>query len=79
MFIPAIFLLIALVPMVGYYSTQKAIATAKFTINPDLALAQPPLDPALQMLQSLPRPRAASVSVSQGVLPPSSSSAPSPP
>ena len=55
--IPAIFLLIALVPMVGYYSTQKAIATAKFTVNPDLALAQPPLDPALQMLQSLPRPR----------------------
>jgi uncharacterized protein (DUF983 family) len=55
--IPAIFLLIALVPIAGYYSTQKAIAAAKFTINPDLALAQPPLDPALQILQSLPRPR----------------------
>jgi len=55
--VPALFLLVGLTPIVGYYSTKKSIAAAKFTINPDLALSQSPLDPALQLLQSQPRPR----------------------
>lgn len=54
---PALFMLIALAPVWSYYSTRKAIAAAKLTMNPDLALAQPPPDPSLQILQSLPRPR----------------------
>ena len=57
LFILPLFLLFACIPIAGYYSTRKAIAAAKFTVNPDLALAQPPLDPQLQMLQSMPRPR----------------------
>jgi len=52
-----LFLAFACIPIAGYYSTRKAIATAQQTVNPDLALAQPPLDPQLQMLQSMPRPR----------------------
>ena len=55
--IPGIFLLVVLIPLFGYYSAQKAIAAAKLTVNPDLALSQPPLDPQLQILQSIPRPR----------------------
>jgi len=54
---PLAFVVIALAPLWNYYSTRKAIAAAKFTVNPDLAQAQPPLDPSLRMLQSLPRPR----------------------
>src|SRR3974390_2190411 len=57
LFILPLFLLFACIPIAGYYPTRKAIAAAKFTVNPDLALAQPPLDPQLQMLQSMPRPR----------------------
>jgi hypothetical protein len=56
-FVLPLFLLFACIPIVGYYSTRKAIASAKFAVNPNLALAQPPLDPQLQMLQSMPRPR----------------------
>lgn len=56
-FIPAVFLLVIFFPLIGYYSAQKAIAAAKFAVNPDLALSQPPLDPQLQILQSIPRPR----------------------
>jgi uncharacterized protein (DUF983 family) len=55
--VPGIFLLIALLPIASYCSSKKALAAAKFTVNPDLALSQPPLDPALQVLQSVPRPR----------------------
>jgi uncharacterized protein (DUF983 family) len=55
--VPALFLLIALTPVWSYYSTRKAIAGAKLTADSSLALAQLPLDPSLQMLQSLPRPR----------------------
>jgi uncharacterized protein (DUF983 family) len=55
--LPVFFSLIAAVPLWSYYSMRKAISAAKFTVNPDLAQAQPPLDPSLQMLQSLPRPR----------------------
>jgi uncharacterized protein (DUF983 family) len=55
--LPAFFLLIAAAPLWSYYSMRKAIAAAKFTVNPDLAQSQLPLDPSLRMLQSLPRPR----------------------
>lgn len=54
---PALFLLIGLAPLWNYYSTRKALAAGNNTVNPGLAPAQPPLDPSLQMLQSLPRPR----------------------
>jgi uncharacterized protein (DUF983 family) len=54
---PALFALVAVIPLWGYYSARKAVAAAKATANPSLALAQPPIDAALQMLQSLPRPR----------------------
>ena len=56
-FLPLIFGLVVLLPVWSYFSTRKAIAAAKLSANPSLALAQPPLDPSLQMLQSLPRPR----------------------
>jgi len=55
--LPALFALVALLPVWGYYSARKALAAAKFTVNPDLRQAQPPIPPSLQMLQSLPRPR----------------------
>jgi uncharacterized protein (DUF983 family) len=48
---------IVLIPLWSYYSAQKQIAAAKFSVNPDLALAQPFVDPSLQRFQSLPRPR----------------------
>jgi hypothetical protein len=54
---PLFFGLVALIPVWSYFSTRKSIAAAKFSVNPDLAQAQPPLDASLQMLQSLPRPR----------------------
>jgi len=55
--IPALFALLALAPVWNYHSTRKALATAKLTANASLAMAQPPLDPSMQMLQTLPRPR----------------------
>lgn len=55
--VPVLFALLALAPLWNYYSTRKAIAAAKSTANPSLAQAQPPLDSALQMIQSVPRPR----------------------
>jgi uncharacterized protein (DUF983 family) len=55
--VPALFALVAITPLWGYYSARKALAAAKFTANPDLRQAQPPIPPSLQMLQSLPRPR----------------------
>jgi len=60
---PLIFLLplligsVVLLPVWSYVSARKAVTAAKFSINPDLAWAQPPLDPSLQQLQALPRPR----------------------
>ena len=48
---------VMLLPYWAFVSTRKAIAAAKSSVNPSLALAQPPLDPALQPLPSLPRPR----------------------
>ena len=56
-FLPVIFGLVVLIPVWSYFSTRKAIAAAKLTANPSLALAPPPLDHSLLMLQSLPRPR----------------------
>ena len=55
--LPVLFSVVLLVPVWSYYSARKAIAAAKLTANPGLAVSQPPLPPELQMLQSLPRPR----------------------
>jgi uncharacterized protein (DUF983 family) len=55
--LPVFFCLIAAAPLWSYYSMRKAIAAAKFTVNPDQAQSQLPLDPSVQMLQSLSRPR----------------------
>ncbi len=55
--LPALFGLIALTPIWSYYAVRKAMVAARATVNPDLAVAQLALDPSLQMLQSLPRPR----------------------
>lgn len=41
----------------GFYSARRAVATAKLTANPSFAIEQTPLNPAFQMLQSIPRPR----------------------
>lgn len=54
---PLLFGVVVLIPVWSYYSRRRALAAAKLSVNPDLALAQPPLDPALQQLQALPRPR----------------------
>ena len=48
---------ILLIPFWSRFSMRKAVAAAKFTVNPSLASAQPFVDPALQQMQSLPRPR----------------------
>lgn len=55
--VPIAFGAIFLIPLWGFYSTRKMLAAARLSANPDLALAQPPLDPALQQLQVLTRPR----------------------
>jgi uncharacterized protein (DUF983 family) len=55
--VPALFVLVALIPLCSYFSVRKAVAEAKSTVNPSLALTEPPIDPGLQRLQSLPRPR----------------------
>lgn len=54
---PVLFAAILLLPIWGYYSTRKAIAAAKFSVNPPAAASQPVLDASLQQLQTLPRPR----------------------
>jgi hypothetical protein len=48
---------VLLIPFSSYFSTRKVVAAAKLSVNPSLALSQPPLDPYLQQLQVLPRPR----------------------
>ena len=55
--VPAAFCAIILIPLWSYYSARKQLDAAKPSVNPDLAMAQPFIDPALQRLQSLPRPR----------------------
>jgi len=54
---PAIFMLIAMIPLWNYISARRAIATAKSTVLPDLARTNPPALPSDQLLLSLPRPR----------------------
>lgn len=54
---PVLFALILILPMWGYYSTRKAIAAAKLSLNPSAGASQPILDSSLQQLQALPRPR----------------------
>jgi uncharacterized protein (DUF983 family)/uncharacterized membrane protein (DUF485 family) len=55
--IPLIFAVLMLLPFFQFVSARKALNTAKTTVNPNLALAQPPLDPYLQQLQIVARPR----------------------
>jgi hypothetical protein len=55
--IPLAFGSVVLIPLWSSISMRKAVAAAKLTANPSLALTQPPLDPLLQQLQVMPRPR----------------------
>jgi uncharacterized protein (DUF983 family) len=48
---------VVLIPWWNTISTRKALAAAKLTANPSLAPAQPPVDPLLQQMQTMPRPR----------------------
>jgi uncharacterized protein (DUF983 family) len=48
---------VALIPLWMTFSNRKDVEAAMSSVNPSLALAQPPLDPALQQLQAMPRPR----------------------
>jgi len=71
LYVPLLLLpLITVVPVINRYATKKAIAAAKLTVNPDFALAQPLLDPALQLLQSQPRPRRISLRFQSALLVP---------
>lgn len=54
---PVLFATILLLPIWGYYSTRKAIAAAKFSVNPAVRASPSVLDASLQQLQALPRPR----------------------
>jgi uncharacterized protein (DUF983 family) len=55
--IALIFAVVMLLPFFQFVSARKALNTASTTANPNLALAQPPLDPYLQQLQIVARPR----------------------
>jgi uncharacterized protein (DUF983 family) len=55
--IALIFAVVMLLPFFQFVSARKALNTASTTANPNLALAQPPLDPYLQQLQIAARPR----------------------
>jgi uncharacterized protein (DUF983 family) len=48
---------IALIPLWMTFSNRKAVEAAMSSVNPTLAQAQPPVDPQLQQLQAMPRPR----------------------
>jgi hypothetical protein len=54
---PAVFVLIAVVPLWNYISARGAIAAAKSTAVPDLAQTILPIHSSIQLLLSLPRPR----------------------
>jgi uncharacterized protein (DUF983 family) len=54
---PAIFVVIAMVPLWNYISVRRAITAAKSTVIPDLARTNPLALPSVQLLLSLPRPR----------------------
>jgi uncharacterized protein (DUF983 family) len=58
---------IFLLPFWSVYSARKQIDAARSTINPALALAQPFIDPSLQRLQALPRPRRVRFRVPRGL------------
>jgi len=55
--VPLLFGLVMFFVFWSNYSAGKAIAAAKLSINPALAQSQPIVDPAVQQLQALPRPR----------------------
>lgn len=55
--VPLVLCAIVFIPFWGALSGGKAIAAAKVSVNPALALTQPPLDLELQQLQAMPRPR----------------------
>jgi len=57
LWLPAIFALIAMVPLWNYISARRAITAAKSNVIPDLARTNPPALPSVQLLLSLPRPR----------------------
>lgn len=48
---------ILLIPSWSYCSARKQLDAAKSSANPALAMGQPFVDPSLQRLQALPRPR----------------------
>ena len=54
---PAIFVVIAMVPLWNYISARRAITAAKSTVIPDPARTNPPILPSVQSLLSMPRPR----------------------
>jgi uncharacterized protein (DUF983 family) len=54
---PAIFMLIAMVPLWNYFSARRAITAAKSTIIRDVTRTIPPVLRSVQLLLSLPRPR----------------------
>ena len=48
---------VALIPLWTTFSNRKDVEAAMSSVTPSLASAQPPLDPVLQQLQVMPRPR----------------------
>jgi len=54
---PAIFVVIAMVPLRNYISARRAITAAKSTVIPDAARTNPPVLPSVHSLLSMPRPR----------------------
>jgi uncharacterized protein (DUF983 family) len=66
-FVPLIFGGIILIPWWASVSMRKAIGIAKESVNPSLALSQPPVDMALQRLQVLPRPRKVQIRFAKGL------------
>lgn len=59
---------VMLIPAWSYFSTRNEIAAAKSTVNPSLATAQPYVDPSLQQLQALPRPRRVRFRIPNGLV-----------
>lgn len=48
---------VLLIPFWSNYSARKQLDAAKSSANPSLAMAQPLVEPSVQRLQTLPRPR----------------------
>ena len=55
--IPILFGLVALAPFWNYFSTRRMIAAARSSATPGFAIADRPIESALQRLQMMPRPR----------------------